>query len=315
MPEHHLTTKTTHNRWDKELLPVLEVEADSVVTFDCFDSSGGQVQPGSTVDDFLKIDRNKIHTLTGPVAIKGSTAGDAIRVEILEVQHKGWGWTSISPGLGFLPERFPDPLLFIWRLGAETTESLPPAVIPLRPFCGIMGVAPAEAGELRTRQPGTFGGNIDVKDLIAGSTLFLPVLNDGALFSLGDVHAAQGDGEVCINGIECPATVRVRISLLKDTNLAGPMVETTPRANPPGGQWLMIESDRDPLNAARRATHRMIDFLAENWKLSPEHAYLLCSVAMDLRLNQVVNAPPVTVSASIPKSILPALGRPVISDW
>jgi acetamidase/formamidase len=141
--------------------------------------------------------------------------------------------------------------------------------------------------------------------VVAGSTLFLPILNDGGLFSLGDPHAAQGDGEVCLNGIECPATVTVKISLLKGAGLTGPMVESAPRPAPSGGEWLMIESDEDALAAARRATNRMIDFLVENWELSPEHAYLLCSAAMDLRLSQVVNVPLVTVSASISKSILP----------
>jgi acetamidase/formamidase len=305
--EHRLTTKSTHDRWNKELVPLLEIDPGDSVTFECFDSTGGQIRPDSTVDDFLKIDRSKIHTLTGPVSIRAAKVGDAIRVEILDVQHQGWGWSSITPGLGFLPARFPDPFLFIWKLDAYSTKSLSPAVVPLRPFCGVMGVAPAESGEWRTRPPGPFGGNMDVKELVAGSTLFLPILNDGGLFSLGDPHAAQGDGEVCLNGIECPATVTVKISLLKGAGLTGPMVESAPRPAPSGGEVLMIESDEDALAAARRATGRMIDFLVKNWELSPEHAYLLCSVAMDLRLSQVVNVPLVTVSASISKSILPAV--------
>jgi len=303
--EHHLTTKSTHDRWNKELVPALEIDPGDSVTFECFDSTGGQIRPDSTVDDFLKIDRSKIHTLTGPVSIRTAKVGDAIRVEILDVQHQGWGWSSITPGLGFLPARFRDPFLFIWKLDAYSTKSLSPAVVPLRPFCGVMGVAPAESGEWRTRPPGPFGGNMDVKGLVAGSTLFLPILNDGGLFSLGDPHAAQGDGEVCINGIECPATVTAKISLLKCAGLTGPMAESAPTPAPSSGEWLMIESDEDALAAGRRATNRMIDFLVENWELSPEHAYLLCSAAMDLRLSQVVNVPLVTVSASISKSILP----------
>ncbi len=231
-----------------------------------------RVQP---FDDFLKIDRNKIHTLTGPVAIKGAQPGDTLRVDVVNIQLRGWGWTSITPGLGFLPERFPDPFLFIWQLDEESTDSLSPAVVPLRPFCGVMGVAPAAPGEMRTRQPGEFGGNMDVKDLIAGSTLYLPVFNEGALFSLGDVHAAQGDGEICINGIECPALVTVRFTLLKHTRLTA---------------------------------------LVKNWQFSPEHAYLLCSVAMDLRIHQVVNAPLITVGATLSKSLLPLLKTRVISN-
>jgi acetamidase/formamidase len=167
---------------------------------------------------------------------------------------------------------------------------------------------------MRTRPPGIFGGNLDVKDLAAGSTLYLPVFNQGALFSLGDVHAAQGDGEICINGIECPAVATVRFTLLKDTHLSAPMVETTQRSRTTGGEWTMVESDEDPLAAARRALNRMIDFLVNNWKFSPEHAYLLCSVAMDLRIHQVVNVPMVTIGATLPKSLLPLLKNPVIGD-
>ena len=312
--EHYLTTKSTHDRWNRDLPPQLEVNPGDVVKFDCFDSSGGQLDKNSTVADFLKIDRNKIHTLTGPVAIKGAKPGDTLRIDIINIQLRGWGWTSITPGLGFLADRFPDPFLFIWQFDEESTDALSPAVVPLRPFCGIMGVAPAAPGELRTRPPGEFGGNMDVKDLIAGSTLYLPVFNQGALFSLGDVHAAQGDGEICINGIECPALVTVRFTLLKETRLAAPMVETTQRNRASSGEWIMVESDKDPLAAARRAVNRMIDFLVKNWQFSPEHAYLLCSVAMDLRIHQVVNAPLITVGASLSKSLLPLLKTPVISN-
>jgi acetamidase/formamidase len=314
MPEHYLTNKSTHDRWNRDLAPQLEVEPGDIVKFDCFDSSGGQLGPSSTVDDFVKLDRSKIHTLTGPVAIKGSRPGDTLRVDVLNIQHKGWGWTSITPGLGFLPDRFPDPFLFIWQLDEESTDSMVPAVVPLRPFCGIMGVAPATPGEMRTRPPGIFGGNMDVKDLVAGSTLYLPVLNEGALFSLGDVHAAQGDGEICINGIECPAVVTVRFTLLKGNRLSAPVVETPQRSLTTGGEWTMVESDEDPLAAGRRALNRMIDFLVNNWLFSPPHAYLLCSVAMDLRVHQVVNAPLITVGASLPKSLLPLVKTPVISN-
>jgi acetamidase/formamidase len=186
-----------------------------------------------------------------------------------------------------------------------------PAVVPLRPFCGVMGVAPATSGEMRTRPPGVFGGNLDVKDLVAGSTLYLPVLNEGALFSLGDVHAAQGDGEICVNGIECPAAVTVRFTLLKASRLSAPVVETPQRSRTNGGEWIMVESDENPLAAGRRALNRMLEFLINNWQFTPAHAYLLCSVAMDLRIHQVVNAPLITVGASLPKSLLPALKTPL----
>ncbi len=170
-----------------------------------------------------------------------------------------------------------------------------------------MGVAPGEDGEFRTRPPGPFGGNMDVRELSTGATLYLPVLNPGALFSTGDAHAAQGDGEVCINGIECPVDVTLRFHVHKNRPLAGPMVETSAarRQEADEGSWIVVESATDPAAAARAATSRMIDLLAERWGFSEIHAYLLCSVAMNLRLSQVVNEPMFTVSAAVPKHVLP----------
>jgi acetamidase/formamidase len=170
-----------------------------------------------------------------------------------------------------------------------------------------MGVAGAEDGEFRTRPPGPFGGNMDVRELSSGATLYLPVFNSGALFSAGDAHAAQGDGEVCINGIECPADVTLRFHVHKNRALAAPMIETAaPRSpEPDEGSWIVVESATDAVAAARAATSRMIDLLAAKWGFSEVHAYLLCSVAMNLRLSQVVNEPMFTVSAAISKRVLP----------
>jgi acetamidase/formamidase len=261
-----------------------------------------------TLSQFLEIDRTRIHALTGPIRIENAEPGDVLQVDVLEVAHKGWGWSSVLSGLGFLKERFPHPFLFHWTLAGDFTESLAPARVPLRPFCGVMGLAPEEDGEFRTRPPGKFGGNIDVRELCSGATLYLPVLNRGALFSAGDAHAAQGDGEVCINGIECPADASLRFALHKDRPLAGPMVETvapTGSDSERQGAWIVVESSSDAVQAARSATSRMIDLLMDRWGFSDVHAYLLCSVAMNLRLSQVVNEPMFTVSAAISKQVLP----------
>jgi acetamidase/formamidase len=304
MKEHMLSAEPTHSVWNRDLPPRLIVDSGDVVEMQCLDASGGQVTPACTVEDFLAIDRTRIHALTGPIAIHGAGPGDVLEVQVLEVAHRGWAWTSVISGLGFLDQRFTEPYLFHWLLDGDVTHSLAPAVIPLQPFCGVMGVAPAEPGEFRTRPPGPFGGNMDVQQLSAGARLYLPVMNSGALFSAGDAHAAQGDGEVCINGMECPANVRLRFVLHKHQPLAGPIVESATRT-PRGTEWIVVESAEDALSAARAATHRMIDLLAARWGFSEIHAYLLCSVAMDLRLSQVVNRPMTTVSAAIAKSILP----------
>ena len=301
---HRLGAEPTHSFWDREWPARLTIESGDVVEIECLDASGGQVLPGMTAAEFGQIDRGRIHALTGPVAIAGAEPGDALEVRVLEVAHKGWAWTSVIPGLGFLDARFTEPYLFHWELEAEVTRSLSPAVVPLRPFCGVMGVAPAERGRFKTRAPGVCGGNLDVRELSAGAVLYLPVFAAGALFSCGDAHAAQGDGEVCINGMEMPADVRLAFHLHKNTRLDGPLVESPAEAER-GAEWVVVESGEDPFATAQRATSRMVDLLVARWGFEPVEAYVLCSVAMNLRLSQVVNRPVVTVSAGIRKSVLP----------
>jgi acetamidase/formamidase len=306
MAEHSLSANPTHSRWNRALEPRLRIAPGDRVHMECVDSSGAQVRPGMSVEEYLRIDRGRIHALTGPIFVEGAEPGDVLQVDVVEVAHKGWGWSSVVEGLGFLKGRFWEPYLFHWQLAGAVSESLAPARVPLRPFCGVMGVAPAEDGEFRTRPPGVFGGNMDVRELCSGATLYLPVLNRGALFSAGDAHAAQGDGEVCINGIECPADVTLAFHLHKQRALPGPLVESGPSREPGGEEWIVVESATDAVAAARAATSRMIDLLAARWGFSDVHAYLLCSVAMNLRLSQVVNEPMFTVSAAISKRLLPA---------
>jgi acetamidase/formamidase len=306
MPEHCLAAEPVHSRWNRALQPRIHIASGDVVHLQCLDSSGAQVHSQTTLGEFLAIDRGRIHALTGPIFVDRAQPGDVLQIDVLDVAHKGWGWSSVIAGLGFLKERFSQPYFFLWQLEGEISRSLEPAVVPLRPFCGVMGVAPAADGEFRTRPPGNFGGNLDVRELCAGSTLYLPVQNRGALFSCGDAHAAQGDGEVCINGIECPADVTLRFRLHQGRTLAGPIVETSAAGLHAASEaWIVIQSGDDAMAAARAATSRIVDLLVERWDFSEVHAYLLCSVAMNLRLSQVVNEPMITVSAAISKRVLP----------
>lgn len=308
MKEHSLSASPTHSVWDRSIAPRLHVEPGDEVQVQCLDASGGQIHASSTVDEFLRIDRKRIHALTGPIWIEGAEPGDVLEVDVLATRHGGWGWSSILEGLGFLKERFKTPHYFPWQLEGEVTRSLFPAVVPLRPFLGVMGVARAEDGAFRTREPGAYGGNLDVRELCAGSKLYLPVFNRGALFSCGDGHAAQGDGEVCINGIEAPLDVTLRFHLHKDHPLTGPIVESSERvaADSTSDSWVVVESGVDIAATARAATSRMIDLLESRWGIDEAHAYILCSATLKLRLSQVVNEPVFTVSAAISKQILPA---------
>jgi len=307
MSEHALFANPTHSVWDRALAPRLRIEPGDEVAFECVDASGGQVRQGMTTEEFLAIDRTRIHALTGPVWVEGAEPGDVLEVNVLSTRHAGWGWSSVIEGLGFLKDRFREPYLFHWQLDGESTSSLFPAVVPVRPFLGVMGVARADDGAFRTRPPGPFGGNLDVRELCAGSRLYLPVFNPGALFSCGDGHAAQGDGEVCINGIECPLDVTLRFELHKRQPLTGPIVEARESAAPDStaDAWVVVETGIDLASTARAATGRMIDLLVSRWGFSETHAYILCSVALKLRLSQVVNEPVFTVSAALSKQILP----------
>lgn len=302
---HQVGPPQVHTRWNNQLPPALEIESGDTVEFTCLDSSGGQVTPSSSLEDYTRIDRGRIHTITGPVYVRGAHPGDVLEVRIRRVDHHGWGWTSIVPGLGSIPERFDRPYLFLWQLDGDVSRSMPGVTLPLAPFLGIMGVAPGEEGEWRTRPPGAFGGNLDVRQLVPGATLYLPVYNDGALFSAGDGHAAQGDGEICINGIEAPMTAEIQLTVRRDFRIDQPLAELPPQdqRGPDLGSWAFIQSAESPMDAVRGVVHRAVDFLVARRGLTAEQAYLLCSVALDLRISQCVNVPQITITGMLAKAL------------
>jgi len=304
MKTHFLSQTHNHTRWNRDLTPALEIESGDSVEMELRDSSDGQVKPDWTTANMAHLDRSRIHALTGPILVKGAKPGDTLEIRIESIEHQGWGWTSLIPGLGLLPERFPDPFLYIWKLEQSTT-TLGPATLPLHPFCGIMGVAPEESGEHRTRPPGRFGGNLDVRQLTVGAKLYLPVCVEGALFSAGDTHAAQGDGEVCINGIEMPANARFTFILHKDRNLHEPWAEVPPATRTDTGSWVFIASRTEFWAAAKSVVEQAIAFIINRYQVSPELAYILCSIMLDLKVSQCVNQPMITLSGHLPKSILP----------
>lgn len=305
---HHFVDRThTCNRWNRDYPSVHTIAPGDTVSLRMKDSSDGQVKPEFTGVEFGRIDKTRIHALTGPIAIDGALPGDALELEILEYQHEGWAWTSIIPGLGLLGDEFKEHDLQIWKLDGGQTRSLPGVTLDLHPFCGIIGVQRAEAGEFRTRAPGPFGGNMDVRHLGAGAKLVLPVFTPGAGLCAGDAHAAQGDGEVSINGMEAPMTVTFRVGLKKNYPLAGPYALTPPTLVPP--RYLtkpfhvFIESHEDLREASRAAVRRAMLYLQERLGLTRERALILCSVVLDLKINQLVNAPVSTISAYLPEAI------------
>lgn len=305
--EHFLDKSITYNAWDNSLEPRITIGSGETILVEMEDSSDGQVKPGMTAAEFAQIDFELIHALTGPIAIEGAKAGDTLKIEILEYIDKGWAWQSINPDKCFLPDDFDNFYLHHWELKDGFSESMPGIQLALHPFCGILGVQRAESGVFRTRPPGPYGGNMDVKHLTAGSTLYLPVMIDGGMICAGDAHAAQGDGEVSINGLEAPMDVRLRISISDDISVREPYLQTTSELTPAayqGKPWhAFIASGPDLRENGQNAVRQAIDYLQQRCDLSAEQALLVCSAALDLKLSQVVNVPHFTVSGYLPEAL------------
>ena len=312
--DYHLSDddENVHSVWDNSLEPALTVEPGEVVQFECRDALDGQLGRDSTAEDVPQVSLDPVHPLTGPVYVEGAEPGDVLAVELLDFQHHGWGYTCFLPGeagLGLLPEEFPDPGLHVWDLEGDVGHFVNGIEVPLDPFPGIAGVAPGEAGEHDTLPPRSVGGNVDIKHLTAGSTLYLPVEAEGALFSTGDCHAAQGDGEVCVTGVEAPMTVTARFDVREDVSIEQPQFETGGPFTPTGGDEPMYGTSGiadDLMEATKLAVLHMVDHLEAERGLTRGEAYVLCSAAVDLKINEVVDAPNWVVSAYLPESLFPA---------
>jgi len=304
---HRLAADQVHYEWNNALAPRLEIEPGATVAFDTRDAADGYYSRDSTHADVLARGPFRGHPLTGPVAVRGAAPGDTLVVEVLEMRPAGdFGWTAIRPGRGLLPEEeFPKPHLVVWDLSDGAHARMGPNIaVPLAPFPGVMGTALDEAGGHSTMPPRKNGGNMDIKLLTAGSTLYLPVWVEGALFSVGDGHGAQGDGEVCVTAVEMAAHVTLRFGLLRGRPLPEPRLRTSAGARRADGTCFVTTAHGPDLFAcAQQAVRHMIDHLGEERGLSREEAYILASVAVDLSISEIVDAPNWIVSASLPESV------------
>ncbi|MBI3969087.1 MAG: acetamidase/formamidase family protein [Chloroflexi bacterium] len=297
---HHLSAQPPNlrNRWNNQYQPVLTIDPGDTVVFETLDASEDQLRLDFTAADVLTMDRGKSHCLTGPVAVRGADPGDVLAVHIEEIIPRTYGFNYSRPGAGGLPDDFAEPWIraLTWEPGATRVRFAPGIEIPLRPFLGVMGVAPAADGEFRTFAPGPHGGNLDNKELVAGATLYLPVWVPGALFATGDGHATQGDGEVSVTAIECGMErVQLRFELRKGGNLPRPQAETPTH-------FITMGLDEDLDEAARQALRDMIAYLGATRAMQPLEAYGFCSLAVDLRVTQIVNGVK-GVHAMLPKSV------------
>ena len=348
-----------HNRFHPDIEPVIEVDEGEEVVIETRAAADNQLTRASTVADLATTDPRRAHPLTGPVYVKGAEPGDLLEIEFLDVIPSDWAFTGIRPGRGYLRDYFHDPFLAIWSLkdGWATSAQMPGVHVHGAPFMGVAAVAPSreqlvawtkreadlaaaggvaappDAGSavpsaepmasegLRTIPPRENGGNMDVKQMTKGSRLMLPVNVAGALFSTGDAHFAQGDGEVCLQAVEMDATVAVRFRVLKGEaarhgirwpRLAHDTYFTEPRFAVPerfvATMGMPVREDGsnagEDLNVAcKNALLQMIDLLGERG-LTREQAYVVCSVAVDLKISQVVDAPNFIVTAVLPEEVL-----------
>jgi formamidase len=346
-----------HNRFHPDIEPVIEIGEGDEVALETRDALDGQITPQTTIADFDALDPGAVHPLTGPVFVKGAEPGDILEIEFTDIIAQPTAFSAIMPGLGFLRDVMTEPYLVHWTIadGWATSPQIPGVRIPGAPFMGVSGVAPSsellaswtareqrviDAGGLafppdisgavptgpcgltglRTLPPRENGGNFDVKQLTKGAKLFLPVLKVGGLFSTGDGHFAQGDGEVCVTAVEMGATAVMRFKVHKglanrrkfsapvfsrETYFVDPRYAAPERFLGVMGMPINAAGEIEAENltlACRNAVLNMMELLQERG-FSREQAYVICSVAVDLRISNVVDVPNYVVSALLPEAI------------
>ena len=307
---HTIHRKNHHFGWNNSFAPTLVAKSGETIHFECLDSSAGQLRQNSTVADVATLDFSKVNPVTGPVYVEGAMPGDVLKVSIRKFVPSGFGWTANIPGFGLLADQFKEPALHLWKYDPNSMAPAlygPKGRVPLKPFAGTIGVAPAETGLHSIVPPRNVGGNLDIRDLTEGTTLYLPVEVEGALFSIGDTHAAQGDGEVCGTAIESQMDVEATLEVIKGRSLKSPRF-TTPgpvaRHLDADGYEVTTGIGPDLMTAARESVARMIDLLGADHGMSPMDAYLLVSVCGDLRISEIVDMPNWVISFYFPRLVL-----------
>lgn len=305
--DHTLGADRTHSRFSAAIEPVLRVSSGAVIEAFTREASAGQLTPSSTAGDLADVSFDPIHPLTGPVYVEGADPGDVLVVKLHEVELGDWGWSAVLPGFGFLSDRFDEPYLKTYRFspGDSTVDFGHGFRVPLRPFPGVMGVAPETDSMLSTIPPRATGGNMDDRDMTAGTTLFFPVMTEGALFSIGDGHAAQGDGEVSGTAIEVPLRVRYQVWVVDDP------AHPVPEPQYLNDEVYAVTAVGETIDeAARKATGYMVDYLQQVHGVEGTDAYVLASTAANLKISEVVDVPHMLVTMQLPRSVIPGHPRP-----
>ena len=303
--KHTIDPSRIHHRWFRELEPALVIESGDTVHYDLVVAGDGNIWPGATYDE-ATFDFETIYHLCGPLYVEGARPGDTLEIEILSLTPGDWGWTAILPDAGLLAEDFPQGYLRTFTLDSPDRVTVVDGVeVPLAPFLGTMGNHPGEPDGELPFPPHRGGGNMDTRHLRAGATLWLPVWCEGALFSCGDPHAAQGDGEVCVSALECPMQASLRFYLHRRSistpqfRVAGPL--TGPADS--GDYHATMGIEPDLMQGAKAAARAMIEWICAEHGLSREDAYVLCSLAGDLKVFEIVDAGVWNVGMTLPLSV------------
>lgn len=298
-PQYSIPNTSTHTTFSRAAKPVATVPSGSVVEVFTHEATGGQFELGSGDEELQAVDFSRVHTMTGPIYVEGARPGDVLAVELLEFEVADWGWMALLPTFGQLVDEIAVTSMRTFEIDQanQTVQFADGIVVPLKPFAGIMGVAPASADALDTFPPRANGGNMDNPALTKGTTVYFPVFADGALFSIGDTHAVQGFGEVSGTALEAPMRIVMRLSVVRDGHkMSEPQYETEEYYATTGFAPTLDD-------AAKKATRYMIDYLMSEHDLSEEDAYLLCSIAGDLLIAETVDLPNMLVVMHMPKSI------------
>jgi acetamidase/formamidase len=306
--EHVIDARQVHHAWDNRLEPTLRIAPGDTVHFDLRMGGHGQIEQGWPFER-TRLDFDTLYQLLGPIWVEGAEPGDTLEVEVLELRPGPWGWSVVLPELGLLPEDFPEPFVRYFDLTrGDTTQLLPGVEIPIEPFLGTMGTHPDDPVTAPPFPPHKGGGNVDTRHLKVGTSLHLPVFLPGALFSCGDPHAAQGDGEVCVTAVECAMQATLRFGLRRSSIPAprfvvpGPL---TPRVDA-GGFYGTMGIHPDLMQGAKQAVRGMIDLIVERHGLPREDAYVLCSLAGDLKILEIVDAGVWNVGFTLPRAVFRA---------
>ncbi len=293
-----------HLGWDNSQAPLLTVAPGERIALELMDASRGLFTRTADAATLAELKLENANPLTGPVFIDGARPGDTLVVNIHDYARSDWGWTAIIPGFGLLADDFTAPLMHISSYDHAYVEFLPGIRLPTRPFAGTIGVAPAAPGNHSAIPPLPSGGNMDIRSLVAGTTLYLPVEVDGALFSAGDGHAAQGDGELCGTAIETTLGIEVSFDLIKNEHSPYPrFVAPAEGTAAPGRRLVTTGIGPNLFRAAQDAARYLIDVLGREYGVGPEHAYCLLSVAANLRIAEIVNQPQWTVACELPLAV------------